>query len=70
MAYARHQRATHRPPNAASMHGMRDALAVLYGPLAPTPDDVRLQQLRALELAPYRKRQHELVLVLPEPGHR
>lgn len=67
MAFARRQyRATHRPPNAASMRGLRQAAMLLYSAAPPLPADERADIMRVLELAPYRKRQGDLTLVLRE----
>lgn len=68
MRSARRQyRATHRPPTAVSMRGLQQAMAVLYGDAPPMPADELANTLRAHALVPYRKRQGDLTLVLPEP---
>lgn len=61
----RPRRATHAPPNPASRRGLIEALRVLEAG-EPTPADVLAQERRALELTPYRRRQCELPLCLPE----
>lgn len=68
MAYVQRQRrATHRPPNAASMRGVQAALQVLYGDLPTLPSDEHAQAYRALQDAPYDKAQGDLALSLPKP---
>lgn len=61
-----HRRATHAPPNTASLRGLQAALAELYADAAPLPADVRAEIERTAQQAPYRKRQGDLSLVLPE----
>ena len=65
-----HRKATHAPPNAAASRGMERALAALYGSAAPMPADAQADTYRALQLVPYRKRQGDLPLSLPEPEPR
>lgn len=60
-------RATHRPPNAASARGLRDALVALYGKAQPMAADEQAATLHRHALVPYSKRQGDLALVLPEP---
>lgn len=68
MATARsHRRATHRPPNAASMRGLREAMKVLYGSEPPMQADEHAQVFQALQDAPYEKRQADLALAIPAP---
>lgn len=66
----RPHRATHRPPNAASTRGLLAAHAALYGEHPPMPADEQAEAYRALQQVPYRKRQGDLALVLPEPEPR
>ena len=66
----RQHRAPRRSANAASMRGLQAAMAELYAPHEPMSADAEAQQLRVLQEAPYRKRQRELALVLPEPESR
>jgi hypothetical protein len=49
------------------MRGLQRALDTLYGDHAPMPADEQAAIERAHALAPYRKRQGDLTLVLPEP---
>lgn len=66
-AARRPYRATHRPPNAASMRGLQEAMAALYAAAPPLRDDELAATLQRHERVPYRKRQGDLALVLPEP---
>jgi hypothetical protein len=65
-----HRKATHAPPSAAASRGMASALQALYGEGTPMPADAQADTYRALQLVPYRKRQGDLALVLPEPDPR
>lgn len=69
MARCQHK-ATHAPPKPAAARGLALAFAALYGEAAPMPADALASTYRALQLVPYRKRQGDLPLSLPEPDPR
>lgn len=52
------------------MRGLQAALTALYGEQPPMPADEQAQRYRALEQAPYQKRQHDLALALPDADFR
>jgi len=52
------------------MRGLLAAQAALYGAQSPMPADEQAQAYQSLQLVPYRKRQGDLSLVLPEPEPR
>jgi hypothetical protein len=58
-------RVTHRPPNAADAGGLRKALQALYAGKPMTPEEVAAYEHEARSV-PYRKRQADLALVLPD----
>jgi hypothetical protein len=68
MPYVRrqHQRVLHQPPNAADRAGMEAALRALYSGEPMTPDEIAAHE-HAAQSVPYRKKQGDLALVLPEP---
>lgn len=68
-AARRQHRAIPRPQSAATQRGMSRVLQALYGANPTLPADVAEQQYAQLcSSRPYeRKRQGDLVLVLPEP---
>lgn len=59
-----------RPPKREALPGLLAARAVLEEAHAPMSPDELAQLDRALAMAPYRKRQQDLALVLPEPDVR
>ena len=67
MGYVRrqHQRVLHRPPNAADRRGMAAAIHALHAGAPMTPDEAAAHE-REAALVPYRRRQGDLALVLPE----
>ena len=69
MASRYYKRATHRPPTPASMRGLSAALRALYSAEPMTPEEAAAFEHQA-QLVPYRKRQGDLLLVLPEPDCR
>lgn len=67
MQRRRPPRVTHRPPNAASVRGMLQAMAAVYGRLPPMTDAERAKHEHDAAQVPYRKPQRELALGLPDP---
>lgn len=67
MSYVRrqHQRVLHRPPNAADARGLAAALQALHSAEPMTADEVAAFEHEA-QAIPYRNRQRDLALVLPE----
>lgn len=63
----RTQRATTRAtPTAASMRGIRHAIAELQSDAPPMSEDERAQGYHALASAPYAQRQGDLALAIAE----
>lgn len=68
MGYAQRQRrATHKPPNAASVRGLQAALAALYSTDPVTPEEIAAHE-HTVRSVPQHKPQAELALPLRSEG--